>query len=1470
MKSQIFKKGASLLLALVMCLSTFIGLGTTASAADVTDEVFLIAFPRSGDANFDGEWGHGKLTFKNGWSTGVARHTTVRAMENYFGNICYCIEVGVSQDSGDRFTKKGETFWEDYPSSYNDVLDPYKIKTYIGRIFQYGYTGTITDSWRSQNDADADKLSNAVATQLLIWETVIGERDEDFNKVGTGSYDAIADQVSTAHPLYSRIMNHYNRIASSVQAHSKVSSFFSKISGNAQSVELKWNGSEYTAVLTDSNNVLGSYNFSANASSISFSVSGNKLTITSKTAPVSAITITAEKKNANRRGVITWTDNKYGPNGGIQDTVTYAAEVSDPVKGYLNIKVSTGHIKLVKTSEDGKVNNIPFTITGNGVNKTVNTNNSGEILWNDMTAGTYTITEAAINKYEPQESRTVTVVPGQTTTVTFNNVLRRGDLRVVKSAEDGWLAGHRFKLSGTSLSGDNVEMYATTNAGGIAEFKGVLVSDPNKPYDLVEIDTDIRYVVPAAQTAVIEWNKTTNKSFNNILKKFRITVQKTDSETPDGSPQGNAKLGGAEYGLFKGSTLVDTYTTDSNGKFTTEFYVCDSDWTLKELKPSEGYLLDERTHKVSAEPGLFSVERNLVSMTVTEDIIRGRIAITKYNDDNNGETGIKNPESGAEFEVYLSSAASYAAAKESERAKLVCNENGYAIVGEEGLPYGEYTVHQVKGWDGTEFIPDFRVFINEHMKTYRFIINNATFSARIRIEKRDAQTGALISPEQGSSVAFQIIKPDGELLTETIYYPEVQTIDTWYVTEEGWLMLPYELPYSDKPYKLVEVETAYGYYLGDEVVEFYVQGDKPDTVITVVKENMPQLGKLTITKTGEVFAGVEESDGIYKPVYEVRGLPGTTYDIYAAADITLNGDLKHRKDEHIATIVTNADGIATLDDLYLGDYYGIETAAYSYVAGDRFDFSITYAGMTELKTYTNLSFYNERQRVKIDLNKVMEQDDLFQIGMNGEILSVTMGLYADEDIIAADGSVIPKDGLLDRVFLDENGYAVFSVDLPVGAAVYVKETATHDLYILSDSQFPVVFQYAGQSVAEVHLTANDGAPIENKIARGRIEGMKIDRETEETIAGAVFGLFRPDETELTTENALMTATSDEDGSFSFEDVPKGDWLIFELSEAEGFLPNEEIYPVTISENTEIIEIVIINDRIPEIGTTATVDGEKEVNATEIFTLEDVVEYKHLIPGKEYTLKGILMDKSTGKPLLINGEEIHSEVIFIPETPSGEVVVTFTFDSKFIEADTDIVVFESLYRDGKELAVHADIEDEGQTVKVRVPKIGTQANIGGKKEAIATGDITIDDTVSYSNLTPGKEYTVKGVLMDKATGQPLLINGEEVHSEVTFTPETPNGNVVISFTFDASGLTVATEIVVFETLYREGVEIAVHADIEDEGQTVTLIPPAPPITDIPQTGDNSNMALWLVLMGISAGLIVVTVRMSRKSKRAESE
>ena len=929
MKKQ-FKRGICGLLAMLVCFTTILGGGVTAFAASSSGEVaksYSIGFPRSGDANLDynGSWGHDELHYMNGWySGGETWMTTLHTIGSFDGPACYCIEPGVPRLLEKEYTRHGEDYWKNYPSDRNSTIDADTIKTLLGRIMQYGYQGNLSLDWRSQNAADADKMAHMMATQVLVWETVVGERDANFNHVDPGSCDAVKSIYRTSHPLYSRFLAYYDSIEASVKSHTVIPSFMSKTPNKAQTVELTWDGSQYTATLTDSNHVVSDYTFTSNLSGVTFTTNGDTLTITAKTAPTEPVTISASKNNI-RKGVVVWSDGHYGPDGTMQDVVTYAATVMDPVQAFLNLKVSYGSAKIVKTSEDGKVDNLTFTVTGNGINQTVKTNSKGEIQIDNLMPGVYTVTEMDYDKYEPQESRRVTVVSGQVSTVTFNNKLKRGDLQIVKSSEDNLNEGVTFHLYGTSLSGIAVDEYAVTDENGVATFEDVLISG-STPYTVEEVDTAVRYVVPEAQSAPIRWNEVTNRSFLNILKKFTVTVTKSDTET--GTAQGDASLAGAVYGIYKGETLVDTYTTDKNGQFVTKEYICDDDWTVREITPSEGYLLDTTVHKVGSEPQLYTVEHNQTANDVTEQVAKGNIAIIKHTD--NGDTQIETPENGAEFAVYLKAAGSYDSAKASERDYLTCDENGFAQT--KDMPYGIYTVHQVSGWEGSELMPDFDVFISQNGATYRYLINNAPFNSFIKIVKQDAETGKTI-PYAGAG--FKIYDPDGNPVTMTFTYPTPTTIDVFYTNADGFLVTPEKLPYG-KGYSIVEVQAPYGYVLDETPVYFDVTEDNSTeesgvTVVKVEKPNMAQKGTIIVEKTGEVFfgvsviGGVDESGNelptIYQPQYEKRGLPGAVYEIIAAEDIiTPDGTARAQKGEVVDTVTTDENGTAVSRELYLGKY----------------------------------------------------------------------------------------------------------------------------------------------------------------------------------------------------------------------------------------------------------------------------------------------------------------------------------------------------------------------------------------------------------------------------------------------------------------------------------------------------------------------------------------------------------------------
>ncbi len=969
----------------------------------------------------------------------------------------------------------------------------------------------------------------------------------------------------------------------------------------------------------------------------------------------------------------------------------------DPIDVSFNADITPlGNLKLIKTSEDNVVANIKFTITGTNYSKTVTTNSKGEFQLDDLVPGKYTVTEESIDKYVPAKSQTVTVEGNKTATVSFSNVLKRSDIKVIKSCEDNFTEGHKFHLYGTSLSGIKVDEYTTTDKNGVATFKDILIGTG---YTLEEVDTAVRYVIPDNQTAAVEWNKVNEYHFNNKLKKFRVTVTKTDVEK--GHAQGDGTLAGASYGLYKGSTLVDTYYTDEIGQFTTKYYVCDTDWTIKEISASEGYLINDEVYKVGADPKLYEIEYNECKNAVTEQVKKGKIAIIKHTDD--GSTQIETPEKGAEFQVYLKSAGSFVNADKDEKDTIICDEDGFAST--KLLPYGVYTVHQTKGWEGREKIKDFDVFIDTDMKEYKFLINNSNFESYLKVVKLDAETGKQIAYE---GAGFEIYDSNNHRISMQFTYPEVTEIHTFYTNSEGYLITPEKLPYGD--YTLKEVQAPYGYVLDFTPIPFSItqENSSTDTGVTVVKvkaKDMSQKGVIEITKTGEIFKSVIENEGIYTPIYENSNLANAVFEIYAAEDITtLDGTTRCYKGEKIDEITTDKNGIAKSKQLYLGKYTVIEkTAPDTFVnANEQYDVELTYAGQNVTVTSTAFSVFNDRQKVSVSLLKELSKDERFKLGMNDEILSVQFGIYADEDITAADETVIPKDALITYGNCDENGNLTFNCDLPIGFKWYAKEIATDSHYILSDTRYTFDTEYKGQNVETIKIDLNSGQKIENNLIYGTIKGLKIDRETEKTIEGTLFGLFKSDTTEYTKDNAILTAESDENGIFIFDNIPFGNYVIKELKPAENYLPSDDIHHITVSENEQLIEITAVNDRIPELKTTATIDGEKEVTAKGEITIDDVAEYKHLVLGKEYKIVGTLIDKATDKPFEIDGKLITSEVIFTPEKSNGKVTVSFTFDASAIKETTELVVFETVYRDNVEIAVHADIDDEGQTVKINVP------------------------------------------------------------------------------------------------------------------------------------------------------------------------
>lgn len=1009
-----------------------------------------------------------------------------------------------------------------------------------------------------------------LATQMIIWEYQQLLRTTPQSRVDNGPVDA--------NTFYEQIKGRpaekaYNWILEQMAKHAVIPSFCSSNLSGAQTHLLKYNPTTkmFSITLTDTNNT-GVDLRTLSGSGVTVTRNGNKYTFTSEKMMTSPVGIQYRKNIPVGDALMIWGRIGYQTMmSGGQDPVVFAAKFQTETHGTL---------KLMKTSEDGIVGGIDFIISGNGIEKKVQTDAEGQITVNDLLPGTYTITE------QPLDS----------------------------------------------------------------------------------------YVAPASQTIIIESGKTTTVSFANVLKKWRVTVTKKDKET--GTAQGDASLAGAVYGIYQGENLVDTYTTDASGALTTAYYLCGTDWTIREITPSEGYLLDPTVYEVGASPGKFTLERNDIDKTVKEKAITGKIRIVKHLDKPDGDVNVENssgtdagiieqPEAGAIFEVFLASSGSYDKAKETERDLLTTDEDGFAM--SKNLPYGTYRVHQRSGAEGQAMAPDFNVFINEHEKTYSYIINNWTLKSKLRVEKRDAETGDLIA---ASGIGFQIrdVKT-GELVKQSIEYPSPIMLDTYYTNNEGWLMLPKPLEYGT--YELIEVQTAQGYVLSATPVPFTVDGT--EGTVTVVKENKSQKGKITLSKTGEVFSSVEESNGYYLPVFKETGLAGVTFDVFAAEDIVVNGRVIAKKDTLLQTLKTDESGKAASTPLYLGTYRLEEHTPETMVESEPIEIEIAYAGQEVEITSVSAGIHNDRQKVKIELEKAWEKDDAFQLGKQEEWKEISFGLFAAEDITAADGSVIPQDGLLEVVHVDENGHAAFTADLPHGKW-YVQEYTTDKHYILDGTKYPVEFTYENAAETTVNIRVNNGEKIENELLRGQIQGKKTD-EDGEALEGALIGLFASEQTEYIEENAILTCASGGNGEFQFENVPWGHWVIAEIAPPTGCVLTDEIHHVYVTEHEQAIQIQMENRHIVGRVQISKRDGDyidEKISSVKFACYRD---NGNGITDEEDELLGILEEIDTGT-YQMDGLRYGTYYVLEESVPNNNYIIDATPYFFEIEHDAETVVIKN--------------------------------------------------------------------------------------------------------------------------------------------------------------------------------------------------
>lgn len=1107
-----------------------------------------------------------------------------------------------------------------------------------------------------------------------------------------------------------------------------------------------------------------------------------------------------DKECKNKVGEITIGDKGKGsiklPNG-----TYYAKEIKAPTGYDLDPTVYTlksgqsikaieyktrGTIVVNKTAEDGITNGREFRVTGsNGVNEVKKTDESGiakftELEVYDFGTGkpvTYTVSEINVdNRYETPKAQDITLTSGNadlTVAVDFENTLKKGNIKINKQSEDNQNGDRTFTITGGG------ETYTLTTANdGTAIIANIPVYDSsNQPitYTISEKDVPVRYVVPADQNATLTADATVDVKFENKLKKFTAEITKKDSENI--TAQGDATLAGATYGLYHDGERIATYTTDENGHFVTDEFVC-GNYTLQELTPSQGYQLNDEIYKVGAEPQNYKVEVNPIAFDVTEDVVKGNISIIKHSDDEDDK--VENLETGAEFEVYLKSAGNYDKAKETERDYLTTDENGFAQT--KDMPYGVYTVHQTKTVNDAAFVADFDVTIAKEGQTYEYILNNKPFRSYIHVTKVDAETGKVISYE---GAGFQIYDSNGNLIN--------LGTDTFYTNSEGYLITPDSLKYGD--YSLVEVQAPVGYVLDSTPVSFTVNAENADeenavNIIKVTKADTAQKGRISVSKHGEIFKSVQaigpaiwtDENGetqtagttTYYPIFEESGLSGAEFEVIAAEDIyTADGTIRASAGEVVADIITDKDGNASTEPLYLGKYVVKEkTAPYGYVLNSEpKEVELTYAGQeVSITDAVNNTFNNDYQRVKISFAKFMEHDELFDIGENDEYKKVTFGLYAAEDITAADGTIIPEDGFIAQVSLGEDMTADFTEKLPF-SRYYVQEIATDEHYILNGEKYLVNFEYMGQEMTTVNI---DCGTFINDLKRGSVSGKKVN-ENGDPLENALFGLFKVDETEFIAENAILTDESDEDGNFGFTDIPYGEYIVKEIAAPTGYILSDEQYPVVIAENGDVVEMTAENKAI-----------------TVSISKEDL--YGNELPGASMQLideNGEIVDEwtSDGEHHIITNIPAGSYTLKEVAAPDGYVIATdvsFTID-EYGNVTVDGVEANAFTDDGIPCVT---MVDDTTIIKISKQDMTTGTELAGATLQVIDKDGNIvEEWVSTNEphyieakLIAGETYTLREITApdgyNTAEDIEFTVNADGSVTEVTMKDEavivtTPN-------------------------------------------------------------------------------------------------
>ena len=1024
------------------------------------------------------------------------------------------------------------------------------------------------------------------------------------------------------------------------------------------------------------------------------------------------------------------------------------------------------------------------------------------------------------------------------------------------------LAGATYNVyKGTSGTGSVVATFTTDSAGHATlstplEDGTYSVKEASPPPKGYKLDTKVyTFTINGADTSL---------SVEDEPGTLTLKLKKKDSQTGS-TPQGNATLAGAVYQVSYqkgGQTVTEELTSDSSGNLGTLEGIPFGTISVKELSAPEGYRLDTEVHTYTVDGSQLTGDTYTLEVDdLAEDVQRGGLTIQKL-DSQTGTTpqGDASLE-GIQFEIVNQSKNAVVvdgttAAPGQVAMTITTNAAGIAATGESTLPYGEYTVREVSTNDSMlkTFDEEISVTIDSDGVMLEYEAENEVVRGGIDISKEDSEMGS--TPQGNSSfagVSFEVVNSSANpVVVGGQTYAVGEVVMTITTDESGHASTGSDvLPYGT--YEVRESATNESMLLTWTGETVTVRQNGHSVAITAV--NDVERGGLSLQKTDTITGTTPQGDADFE---------GITFQIInnSRNPVIVEGQ-KYQPGEVVKTLVTDSEGQAsTSDDLLpYGEYILHESATNESMLLTAPDQTVN---VTDDGVMYEFTMANEVARGGVLIEKRdLESGLLTPLGgasLDGTLFEITNksvnavyvggALYQPGEVCA---TIEVKDGIAQT----ENRA------LPYGT-YEMQEVKPGEGYLHTDQ---TVRSFQIRKDGEV-IEFRDGDAAYNQVIRGDLQFVKVGEGGESNMhrfANVAFKLISEttgeehivvtDENgEVRTETEWNPHSQNTNGNNGVEDEAAWDdhagtwfglttegWMVDVQDELCALpydtytleeLPCEgnqgydlvKVPNITISRNNTVIYLGTIDDQfegVPEIGTTATVDGEHTAEPAGEVTLVDTVTYKNLKVGQTYKLSGVLMDKETGEPLLVGeGEEqaqVTAELEFTPTTSEGTMELTYTFDASVL-AGKSVVVFEDLYQGENIVASHADITDEGQTVNFGKPAIGTTATIDGEKTAVPAEQITITDTVEYSGLTVGQEYKLVGVLMDKETGEPLLVGEEQVTSEATFTPAEPNGTVDVLFTFDATELE-GTSVVVFETLFQGETEISSHEDMEDEGQTI---------------------------------------------------